>query len=213
MHIKLLIAILLASGLTARAQVYITNADVLDVNRQKILRNHTIEIRDNIIERVLPAGKIKPGKDAQVIDATGKWVMPGLIDAHVHFFQTGGLYTRPDAIDLRQVHPYEKELDWYKHNLEDQLRRYLSCGITTVIDDGATFRLLQQRDTFNTKHYAPRILMAGPLISTDYMPRSFEALSREDAPFFSVSTSEEAVRMTRKQYPYRPDFIKIWYIV
>ncbi len=213
MHIKLFTVILLMSGLTTRAQVYITNADVLDVNRQKILRNHTIEIRDNKIERVLPAGKIKPGKDARIIDAAGKWVMPGLVDAHVHFFQTGGLYTRPDAIDLRKIHPYEKELDWYKHNLEDQLRRYLSCGITTVIDDGATFGLLQQRDTFNTKDYAPRILMAGPLISTDYMPRSFEALSEKDAPFFSVSTPEEAVQMTRKQYPYHPDFIKIWYIV
>ncbi len=213
MYIKLLAIVLLISGLTARAQVYITNADVLDVNRQKILRNHTIEIRDNKIERILPAGKIKPGKGAQIIDATGKWVMPGLVDAHVHFFQTGGLYTRPDAIDLRPLHPYQNELDWYKHNLEDQLRRYLSCGITTVIDDGATFGLLQQRDTFNTKNYAPRILMAGPLISTDYMPRSFEALTEKDAPFFSVGTPEEAVQMTRKQYPHRPDFIKIWYIV
>jgi len=131
----------------------------------------------------------------------------------VHFFQTGGIFTRPDAIDLRAYHPYETELTWYRHNLEDQLRRYLSCGITTVMDDGATLELLQQRDTFRNKSYAPRILMAGPLISTNYMPRSFEVLGETDAPFFNVTTPEEAVKMTQQQYPYHPDFIKIWYIV
>src|SRR5690606_36973698 len=113
MRAKFLTLLLAAGTLTSQAQTYITNANVLDVNAKKILRNHTIEIKDNKIVRVAPAGKIKPGQNAEVIDATGKWVMPGLIDAHVHFFQTGGLYTRPDAIDLRKIHPYEKELEWY----------------------------------------------------------------------------------------------------
>ncbi len=34
--------------------------------------------------------------------------MPGMTDAHIHFFQSGGLYTRPDVIDLRSKVPYEK---------------------------------------------------------------------------------------------------------
>ena len=38
-------------------------------------------------------------KNARVSDVSGKWIVPGLIDAHVHFFQSGGLYTRPDVID------------------------------------------------------------------------------------------------------------------
>jgi predicted amidohydrolase YtcJ len=35
--------------------------------------------------------------------------MPGLVDAHVHFFQSGGAYTRPDVIDLRAHRSYEQE--------------------------------------------------------------------------------------------------------
>jgi imidazolonepropionase-like amidohydrolase len=97
--------------------------------------------------------------------------------------------------------------------MDDQLRRYLSCGITTVIDDGATLGLLKQRDSFSTKNYAPRVLMAGPLISTAYSPKPFDVLSDPDQPFYTVNTPEEAVKMTKKQYDHRPDFIKIWYII
>ena len=155
----------------------------------------------------------RPPPGARVIDGTGKWVMPGMVDAHVHFFQTGGLYTRPDAIDLRKYYPYEREIEWYKQNMDDQLRRYLSCGITTVIDDGSTLGLLKQRDSFSTKNYAPRILMAGPLISTAYTPKPFDVLSDPDQPFYTVNTPEEAVTMTQKQYSHQPDFIKVWYII
>jgi len=195
------------------AQTYITHANLLDVNLQRRLPDYTIVIKDDTIEQTGPSERIRVPQGAKVIDATGKWVMPGMVDAHVHFFQTGGLYTRPDAIDLRKYQPYEKEIAWYKQNMDDQLRRYLSCGITTVIDDGSTLALLRQRDTFSTKSYAPRILMAGPLISTAYSPTPLDNLTDPDQPFYTVNTAEDAVKMTKKQYSYRPDFIKIWYII
>jgi imidazolonepropionase-like amidohydrolase len=55
--------------------------------------------------------------------------------------------------------------------------------------------------------------MAGPLISTAYNPRPFDVTPEADAPFYTVNTPDEAVKMTQKEYPYRPDFIKIWYII
>lgn len=192
---------------------YIVHASLVEPLSQTILPDYTILINNDSIAEVGPSKKIRPKAGANVIDATGKWVMPGLVDAHVHFFQTGGLYTRPDAIDLRKYYPYEKELAWYKDNMEEQLKRYLSCGITTVIDDGATLGLLKQRDSFANKNYAPRILMAGPLISTAYSPKPFDILTDPDNPFYTVSTPADAVKMTEKQYSHQPDFIKIWYIV
>lgn len=195
------------------AQTCIIHANLLDVSLQRTFPDYTILLRNDTIEQTGPSDRVRIPDGARVIDATGKWVMPGMVDAHVHFFQTGGLYTRPDAIDLRKYYPYEKEIEWYKHNMDDQLRRYLSCGITTVIDDGATLALLKQRDSFATKQYAPRILMAGPLISTAYTPRPFDNLSDPDQPFYTVNTPDEAVTNTKKEYGYRPDFIKIWYII
>jgi len=205
---------LLTFGITGvRAQTYITHANFVDVETQTTHPDYTVVINSDTIVQVGPSKKIKPAIGSVVIDATGKWVMPGMVDAHVHFFQTGGLYTRPDAIDLRKYYPYEKEIQWYKDNMETQLRRYLSCGITTVIDDGATLGLLRQRDTFATKSYAPRILMAGPLISTAYAPKPFDIILDPDEPFYTVNTPEEAVKRTQREYAYKPDFIKIWYIV
>ena len=46
--------------------------------------------------------KIKVPAGVTVIDGSGKYLLPGLTDAHVHFFQSGGLYARPDGIDLRK---------------------------------------------------------------------------------------------------------------
>lgn len=212
MRTPLLVAALLAAGTVACAQTYITHANVLDVTTQKVLTDQTIVIKDANILQVGPSKKISPPKGAHIIDVKGEWVMPGLVDAHVHFFQTGGLYTRPDAIDLRKYQPYEKETDWYKTHMGDQLLRYLSCGITTVIDDGATYNLLHQRDTFARKGYLPRVIMAGPLLSTAYAPKNFGQLPESDEPFQTVSTPEEAVKALRQQYAHKPDLIKIWYI-
>lgn len=208
-----LLLLLLITFFRAYTQTYIIHANFVDVESRATRPDYTIVIRNDTIDQVGPSGKSRPTPGATVIDATGKWVMPGMVDAHVHFFQTGGLYTRPDAIDLRKYQPYEKEIEWYKNNMDGQLRRYLSCGITTVIDDGATLGLLKQRDSFVTKSYAPRILMAGPLISIAYNPKPFDNIPDPDKPFYTVNTPAEAVKMTTQEYDHRPDFIKIWYIV
>ncbi|MFK7922696.1 MAG: amidohydrolase family protein, partial [Bacteroidia bacterium] len=56
---------------------------------------------------------------------------------------------------------------------------------------------------------APELFVTGPLIST-YQPA---ALAVEDAPIVKVNNAEEARELVRKQLPFKPDFIKIWYIV
>ncbi|MGH8657472.1 MAG: hypothetical protein ACREV4_03025 [Gammaproteobacteria bacterium] len=71
-------------------------------------------------ERIAAVGsrnEVTTPKEARAVDAKGKWILPGLIDAHVHFFQSGGLYTRPDVIDLRRIRPYTKEIAWIKQRL------------------------------------------------------------------------------------------------
>ncbi|HEY4208618.1 MAG TPA: amidohydrolase family protein, partial [Puia sp.] len=210
---KLLLLIALSSYLSGHAQTYLTHAILVDPVAQKTFPDETIVYRDGKVLQVGPSATIKPPKGAVVIDATGKWVMPGMVDAHVHFFQTGGLYTRPDGIDLRKYRPYEQEIAWYKEHMEQQLRRYTAAGITTVIDDGTTLALLKQRDTFANKDYAPRIYMAGPLISTGYDPPPFDKLTDPDKPIYGVNTPEQAVEKLSTEYPSHPDFIKIWYIV
>ena len=72
-----------------------------------------------------------PSAAARIIDCKGKFILPGYIDTHVHFFQSGGLFTRPDGADLTKIRPYADEVASIKKNLPDTFARYLRCGITS----------------------------------------------------------------------------------
>ena len=67
--------------------------------------NAAIVIEGDRIRAVGPAAGVQIPPGAEMVDASGKWIIPGLIDAHVHLGQSGGLYTRPDIIDLRSIRP------------------------------------------------------------------------------------------------------------
>jgi imidazolonepropionase-like amidohydrolase len=169
-----------------------------------------VVVRDGRILEAGPAARVRVPGGARVVDAKGRWIIPGLVDGHVHFFQSGGLYTRPDAIDLRKHRPYaDGELAWVRANLADTFARYLRSGVTSVVDFGGPFWNFEVRERARKSAAAPRVAVAGPLAST-YQP---EALTTDDPPILKVNTPEEARALVRRQLPRRPDFVKIWYIV
>jgi imidazolonepropionase-like amidohydrolase len=192
------------------AQTYITNVTIADVEKQKLIPNQTVVITNDLIANIQPSSKIKIPANAIVIDGKGKYLLPGMTDAHIHFFQNGGLYARPDAIDLRKLMPYDKEIELSHQTMQDKLRRYLQNGITNVIDVGATNNFLKQRELFKKADYAPSIYMTGPLLTT-YEPKPFDNL-KNDEPFNLVKTIDDGIKMVQLQLLYHPDFIKIWYI-
>jgi imidazolonepropionase-like amidohydrolase len=189
--------------------VYITHVNVVNVITQKTDADQTVVIDHDRIIAVGAAKKIKVPANAQVIDGTGKYLMPGMTDSHIHFFQSGGLYTRPDGLNLNSVYPYEKDQQWIKDNLSDLMARYLACGITTVIDVGGPMSNYAIRSTLDTTILSPNAFVTGPLISTWLPPN----LNKKDPPIIKVTTEQEARDLVKKQLPYKPDFIKIWYIV
>ncbi|HQW00858.1 MAG TPA: amidohydrolase family protein [Saprospiraceae bacterium] len=204
-----LLLILLTDALCA--QTYITNVSVADVVQHRWLHNQTVTISHELITDIRPAQQAKIPANAAIVDGEGKYLIPGLIDAHIHFSQTGGLYTRPDAIDLRKYKPYQEEIDWAHDHMEEVLRRYLQNGITTVMDVGTTINFLKHRDAFKDATYAPSIYMSGPLLTT-YEPAALSNLG-DDGPFSLVKTVEDGLKMVQQQLQYHPDMIKIWYIV
>ncbi len=182
----------------------IKDVHVVDVKTGKS-KQASVFIKDKKIIKI--ARSIK--EDAsQIIDGSGKYLIPGLVDAHIHLFQSGGLYTRPDVINLQKHHSYEKERTWLKENAAAILKRYLRSGITTVIDVGGPMYQFEIRDRFKDSLAFPNLYMTGPLIST-YQPPEFNL---DDPPIIKVDNSEEARNLVRAQLPHNPDFIKIWYI-
>ncbi len=51
--------------------------------------NFDVLVIDGLIQEVAPSGGYSKVADAQLVDATGKWVLPGLIDPHVHLRDPG----------------------------------------------------------------------------------------------------------------------------
>ena len=147
-------------------------------------------------------------KGITIVDGRGKWVAPGLVDAHVHFFQSGGAYTRPDAVDLRKVRPYEREIALLKAALPRTFARYLLCGVTSVVDAGGPFWNFEVRDAAARTALAPRVAVAGPLISTVDRPQ----LDIGDPPIIKTATPDEARALVRRELERKPDLMKVWFV-
>lgn len=205
----LLLSLLLP--LISPGQVLIKNVNVVDVEKKKILEGYNVVALDGKIISVDKGKTYKLPEGTTVIDGTGKWLVPGYCDAHVHFFQDGGLHARPDVIDLRKYRPYDVQINATHDMMEDFLRRYMANGITSVIDVGSSYHFLRQRDSFMLKPYAPIIRMTGPLLTT-YVPPAFKNLG-DESPFALMETEAGVRQSVRDQLPLHADFIKIWYIV
>ncbi|MBL7742055.1 MAG: amidohydrolase family protein [Chitinophagaceae bacterium] len=187
--------------------VYISNITLIDVKTGKAIPGQTVVINGEKIEQVAAINKIKIPAGAQVIDGTAQFLMPGMTDAHIHFFQSGGLYTRPDVIDFRKKVPYEKEKAFGLQNARDYLHRYLRMGITTVIDVGGPMSNFVVRDSIAPSAVFPNVLVTGPLFSM--VDRTQFG---DDKPIIRITNEQEADQLFQKMLPQKPDFIKIWYI-
>lgn len=193
--------------LLAAQNCFIKNVTIVDTRTGKPLAGQNVFIENGYIQSIDKTKNSKDPAHTTVIDGSGKYLMPGMADAHIHFFQSGGIYTRPDVVDLRKKMPYEKEEAFGLSNATDYLQRYLRLGITTVIDVGGPFANFTIRDSVSKTITAPNVLVTGPLFSMvedDFFGK--------DKPIEKITTKKEADALFDKMMVRKPDFIKIWYI-
>jgi len=193
----------------AFAQTAFVGATLFDGTGADPLENAVVIVMGDRILEVGARNEIKIPDYLKVVDVSGKWIVPGLIDAHIHYFQSGGLYTRPDVIDLRGWRSYETEMARIEADLEETFRRYLASGVTSVVDVGGGYWNFEVREKANQQLFAPRTAVAGPLVSTVSRPQ----MDIGDPPIIEVDSPEMARELVRKQLEYKPDLIKIWFIV
>ncbi|PYL62404.1 MAG: amidohydrolase [Verrucomicrobia bacterium] len=208
---KAVIALTLSSFALANVhaeKTALVDGTVINPADGKVLPNATVVIDGDKIERV-SIGKQDAATLGKQIDCTGKFILPGYIDTHIHFFQSGDLFTRPDGTDLNSVRPYKDEVAWVKSHVNDVFDRYLRSGITSVVDVGGPFWNFEVRKTANATAKAPRVAVAGPLISSV----SREKLDLGDPPIVKIDTPDQARAFVRKLAEQKPDLVKIWYIV
>ncbi len=200
---------LILSAFGVRAEkVSLVGGTVINPADGKVLPNATVVINGDKVERVA-MGRQDAAALGRQISCVGKFILPGYIDTHVHFFQSADLFTRPDGADFNSVRPYKDEVAWIKSHLEDVFARYIRCGITSVVDVGGPIWNFEVRKTANATAKAPRVAIAGPLISSV----SREKLDLGDPPIVKIDTPEQAREFVRKLAEQKPDLVKIWYIV
>ena len=168
----------------------------------------TVILAGSRIQAVGPAATTPVPRGATVINGKGQWIIPGLIDSHVHFFQSGNLYTRPDVADFNNSVPYATEVARNKARLSATFKVWLASGVTSVADVGGPFWNFDVREAARRTAAAPRVVVAGPLLSMVSDPK----LDLDDPPIIKVSTPEEARSLVKRELARHPDFIKVWFI-
>lgn len=204
--ISTLVGILAPLFVSAQVQV-IENINLIDVKTGKTSPGMSVMISGNTITQIGATKSLKKPEGALTLSGEGKYLIPGLIDSHVHFFQSGSIYTRPDAVSF-QGKPYEEEMAFVRRMTPDHLTRYLRLGITTVADVGGPMWNFSVRDSISKSVPGPNVYVTGPLFSMV----SRDALGKKDPPIVKITTITQADSLFAKLMARKPDFIKVWYI-
>ena len=168
----------IAASVSAQTVAF-TNVNVIPMDRERVLANQTVVIKNGVIAELGNATNVKLPKDALRIDGTGKYLIPGLVDMHTHLLSDSNEY--PDSIG-----PHE-------------LRVMVANGVTTVRFMIGTPELLALRSrSASGEIEAPTIFVASPHLT-----------GREQGNNFVVNTAEDAREAVRKSKAAGYDFIKV----
>jgi imidazolonepropionase-like amidohydrolase len=122
----------------------IENINIIDA-KQGLKENMTIIISKNEIIKIEKTSNFNLSKKNNIIDGSGKFLIPGLWDSHVHF-------------------AFEEELASSMFNL------FMAYGITSVRDTGGEINFLKEwkNKSISDPNIYPRVKIAGPLIDGKY---------------------------------------------
>ncbi|MBI5362056.1 MAG: amidohydrolase family protein [Planctomycetes bacterium] len=210
MWTHVLTAFLALSPVAQERVLVITGAHILDAQGEHWLDDRAVLVRGEKIEGVAPLASLRVPSDALRVDATGAWLVPGLIDLHTHLL----------------LHPYD-ERAWNDQVLKESLelrtiravvqaRATLEAGFTTVRElgtEGAGFADVALRDAIAEGLVpGPRIFAATrAIVATHcYAPAGFDP--RWDVPCGAEEATgvAEVRRAVRAQVAAGADWIKVY---
>ncbi len=164
---------LLASASLSAQNIAITGATVIDGTGKAPITDGVVVITNGRITAVGKAGSVPVPTGTRSIDAKGKFVIPGLMDANLHLFLN---------LDLETLIKYEGR---YHEVAIEGAQLALKTGQTTVFDTwGPRDALITARDMINSgQSQGSRIYLAGNIIGFDGpLSADFRATA---APFVS----------------------------
>jgi imidazolonepropionase-like amidohydrolase len=132
---------------TNKSLYAIKNVNVITMTiPNKVIYNATVVISNNIIQSI--NGTIPP--NCKLIEAKGKWLIPGLIDAHVHL-----------ATDTYFGQKRPTQNPDISFNTQDIMTPFIANGVTTIVDLNSTMETFSQKKEVEKGHIVgPKIILA-----------------------------------------------------
>ena len=192
--------------------IAIVNGKIFTAVNSNIISNGAMVIENGRIKDVGKEGEINIPPNTEIIDVKGRFVMPGLIDSHLHLqgFRSGDFVKEPlltpfGVFVARAVKDAEALLD---------------AGYTTVVDTGGLVALHLKYAINEGTILGPRIVAAGPGLSQTfghgdqhYLPVHWVDIrtTNKFTPFVSLICDgiDECRKAARYAFRLGADFIKI----
>ena len=149
-------------GSAAPKPIAITDVNLIDVTGGAVIEHSTVVFSGGRIVDVGKSANVHIPHGAQVVDGSGRFLIPGLWDMHVHMVFG----------------------DWFPQSREIVLPLFVANGVTGVRDMGGELEVLQQwrREIGQGKLLGPRIVTSGPMLDgpKPRFPSSVAVASPED---------------------------------
>lgn len=173
---------------TAATPIVITHVTVINPGTSSVLPNRTVVIIGDRIASLSDAEKFQTPKNARVIDATGKFLIPGLWDMHVH-----------SAFG-----------DWFPGGRDIILPLFIANGVIGVRDMGGDLPVLQQwlKEIADGRIIGPRMIISGPMLD-GYLPDG-KLRFPSSIPITTPASAAAAVDTLKAQ---GVDFIKVQSVI
>lgn len=195
-----------AAGPTA--PLALVGATLVDGTGAAPVADATVVVEGRRIACAGPRDRCPVPEGARTIDLAGRWIAPGMVDAHVHFSQTGWADGRPDALDVRGRYPYAEVVAGLEEHPERFLHAHLCSGTTAVFDVGGYPWTLDLAARAAADPRAPRVRAAGPLLSTWDFWLNLPA----EKQFLYLSDPAAAVEQVGYLAARGADAVKVWFI-
>jgi Amidohydrolase family len=174
----------------SRRPIVFTGATIIDVKSGRPMRDMTIVVVGNRIAALGKTGTVRPPADAQEIDASGKYLIPGFWDMHVH-------------LDTMQGATKEIDMPLLVANGVTGVREPIADCQTTI--DCLERRRTWQRQMEAGKLVGPRLLALGSWPANG--PRG---IPKGVPEFFGTSNAEQARQLVRYFAERKLDFVKVY---
>lgn len=142
-----------------------TNVNVLPMTRDTVFKNQTVVIKDDRIFEIADSDKINLGKETVIINASGKYLMPGLGEMHGHVPPSNPPPNAPRYITEKYV--------------KNTLFLYTASGVTTVRGMLGWPDQLTLKERVKSKELiGPNLYLAGPSFNGNSIHSTDEAVEK-----------------------------------